>query len=363
MARKKGLGRGLSALIPSAKIEKKQVVDSGTSEEQRIDERIGEKKSTAKSAAQKAEKKVQKETEATAVAPNRATSQKTRSAASKKSEKVAPPRANQKRIASGVAKEAADLLQMLPISAIEPNPEQPRKEFAEAALQELSVSIQKYGVLQPIIVKKYTAPGRAPYEIIAGERRFRAAKMAGLEEIPAVLRQEDTASANLLSVIENVQREDLNPLEEALAYRRVQETQGLTQQELADALGKSRSYIANTVRLLNLDPESLEALRQGLLTASQGRSLLGESDLTKRKKYREMMIRGLTNVNAVEKKTAKRPSKKRDLYLEDWEERLTEILATKVSIAKRRKGYDLRVQCATREALEDLLARLSEEDV
>ena len=345
MARKKGLGRGLSALIPTAKTEKNRLEDQKmTDKEQSLKPAVKAKESKKRTI-------------------NRAVPQKSHTSVSEEEKKLEKEQKPRKKGAAVTSKEAPELLQMLSISDIEPNPEQPRKEFAEAGLQELSDSIKKYGVLQPIIIKKYTAPGRAPYEIIAGERRFRAAKLAGLEKIPAVLRQEDAASANLLSVIENVQREDLNPLEEALAYQRVQQTQGLTQQELADALGKSRSYIANTVRLLNLDPESMDALRQGILTASQARSLLGEPNLSKRKKYREMMIQGLTNVNAVEKKTGKRASKKHDLFLEDWEERLTEALATKVSIAKRRKGYDIRVQCATRQDLEGFLARFSEEEI
>lgn len=248
------------------------------------------------------------------------------------------------------------IIRMLSIDQVETNPDQPRKFFEEDALADLASSVKQYGILQPIVVKKHTVPGRAPYVIIAGERRFRAASMAGLTEVPVVIRDSDEKDSAMLSVVENIQREDLSPLEEATAYRVLMRDRMLTQQELANALGKSRAYIANMVRLLNLDPDSLEALRKGQLTSSQGRSLLAEPDLAKRAKLRKLLIEGLTNVNEVEKKTRKsNPKAKEDPFVTDLEQRMGEALGTKVNIRKRRKGWDVSVECYSNEDLERLM--------
>lgn len=164
--------------------------------------------------------------------------------------------------------------EMLRVSDIEPRRDQPRKTFEREALQTLADSIAAYGVLQPIIVREN---GQAPgtYEIIAGERRWRASKMAGLSEIPAIVFDGDELKAAQVSLIENIQREDLNPVEEALGYGALIERFGLTQDQVAKQVGKSRSTVTNMIRLLELPDEVLEMLKNGEITTGHARALLG----------------------------------------------------------------------------------------
>ena len=171
----------------------------------------------------------------------------------------------------GSAKNAA--AEKINITSITPRKDQPRKTFDKEALQLLADSISQYGVLQPIIVREdgFTANN---YEIIAGERRWRAAKLAGLSEIPAVIVDGDELKTAQISIIENVQREDLNPVEEAMAYDALIEKFGLKQEEVAQQVGKSRSTVANMLRLLELPDEALELLREGMLTTGHARALL-----------------------------------------------------------------------------------------
>ncbi len=161
---------------------------------------------------------------------------------------------------------------MLSLSLIDPKGDQPRKNFDKEALEELAASIAENGLLQPIIVREYLG-GR--YQIIAGERRFRASKIAGLEEIPVIIMDKDDRKAAEIALIENIQREDLNPVEEAMAFRSLMNEYGLTQEELSEKIGKSRSAIANTVRLLDLPDPVLEMVASGEISAGHGRTLLG----------------------------------------------------------------------------------------
>lgn len=157
------------------------------------------------------------------------------------------------------------------LSQIEPNRDQPRKDFDEEALCELSESIKKHGLLQPILVRSKPTGG---YEIIAGERRWRACRMAELRTVPVVIREMDEREVMEVALIENLQREDLNPIEEALGYRSLMVSYSLTQEQIAEAMGKSRSAVANTLRLLELSPEETEALKKGKLSAGAARVLL-----------------------------------------------------------------------------------------
>ena len=163
----------------------------------------------------------------------------------------------------------------LKISLIDPKSDQPRKYFDKEALEQLASSISENGVLQPILVRKY---GDGRYQIIAGERRFRASKLAGLSEIPAIVLEHDDKKAAEIALIENVQREDLNPLEEALGYKALAEEYGMTQEELSSRVGKSRSAIANTLRLLDLPDEILTLVASKELSAGHARTLLGLKD-------------------------------------------------------------------------------------
>ena len=161
--------------------------------------------------------------------------------------------------------------QLLPIYKVEPNPDQPRQDFDEEELAALSASIEEHGIIQPLTVRE---SGSGYYQIIAGERRWRAARMANLEEVPAVIIEADDKKAMELALIENLQRQDLNPVEEALGYRSLMEDYGLTQDDAAKRVGKSRPAVANSLRLLGLCPEVLEKLRKGELTAGHARAVL-----------------------------------------------------------------------------------------
>ncbi len=169
--------------------------------------------------------------------------------------------------------------QKLPIEKVFPNPDQPRRDFDEDALRELSESIAEKGVIQPLIVRDAPA-GDGSYQIVAGERRWRAAQMARLHEVPAIIREFTDTEVLEVAIIENIQREDLNAVEEALGYRQLQETYGHTQEQLSSALGKSRSHIANLMRLLNLPEDVLTWLRQDKLSAGHARALITADDPT-----------------------------------------------------------------------------------
>ena len=160
---------------------------------------------------------------------------------------------------------------LLPIHKVEPNPDQPRRDFDEEELQALAESISIHGVIQPLTVRE---TGTGYYQIIAGERRWRASRMAGLAEVPVVIVEADDKKAMELALIENLQRQDLNPVEEALGYQSLLETYGMTQEEAAGRVGKSRPAVANALRLLNLSPNVLEMVRNGELTAGHARAVL-----------------------------------------------------------------------------------------
>lgn len=225
----------------------------------------------------------------------------------------------------------------LKIMDIEPNRAQPRKDFAEEALAELADSIEKYGVLQPLLVRPY---GENGYQLIAGERRWRAARLAGLTEVPVVVREMTDEEAAALSLIENLQREDLNPVEKAFGFRKLMEDFSLTQEEAAEKVGKSRPAVANALRLLKLPAEALELVRTGKISAGHARALLAfptEAQMTETAK--QIAEKGLS-VRETERlaKKAARPKKetpentRRIPYYEQIELTLTEALCRKVHI-------------------------------
>lgn len=233
----------------------------------------------------------------------------------------------------------------LKISMIEPNQEQPRKEFNQEQLEELAESIRNYGVLQPIMVQKK----EDLYEIIAGERRWRAAKMAGLKEVPVIIRDFDRQKKMEISLIENVQRSDLNPIEEAMAYRQLIEEFGLKQEEIAERVSKNRATIANSLRLLKLDPRVQELLIQGVISNSHARALLAIEDLEQQYGAAELIVKNGLSVREVEKlvKSLLKPAKEkepkkeeRDLsfIFQDLEERMKSIMGTKVMIHRKDKS-------------------------
>lgn len=231
------------------------------------------------------------------------------------------------------------------ISMIEPNRSQPRKKFDEEALTELSESMKKFGVLQPLLVKK----SGEFYEIIAGERRWRAAKLAGLKEIPVIIKEIEDKEAAEIAVIENIQREDLSPIEEALAYRRLITEFGLTQEEVAERVSKNRSTITNSLRLLNLDDRVRELLEEGKLSSGHARALLAVENRERQYELAMIIIEKGLNVRETEaliKKEGRGQRSKKisesaeelKLYLDNIAEGLTENLGTKVSIVQGKKS-------------------------
>ena len=198
---------------------------------------------------------------------------------------------------------------LLRLSAIEPNKNQPRKTFSEEALSELADSIKEHGLIQPLLVRPL---GDERYQLVAGERRWRACRMLGLDEVPAIVREMTDAEVMELALIENLQREDLTPLEEAAGYRDLMETYGLTQEEAAKRVGKSRSAVANTLRLLQLPEQVRLLVEEGRLSAGHARALMGIEDIgTMTAVAKEAADKGLS-VREVEKRVAREKAEKKD---------------------------------------------------
>ena len=232
------------------------------------------------------------------------------------------------------------------LNDLRPNPYQPRKTFDETSLQELANSIQQSGVFQPIIIRKSTVKG---YEIIAGERRFRASKLAGKETIPAIIREFDEEAMMQIAVLENLQREDLNPLEEAEAYDMLMKNLKLTQIEVAERLGKSRPYIANYLRLLTLPTPVKELVQSEILSMGQARTLLGLKDkdtiltIAKRVVDENLTVRQLeqivTELNENQGKKVQKKNRKlvkeKPYYIRESEDRLMDKFGTTVAIQEK----------------------------
>ncbi len=205
----------------------------------------------------------------------------------------------------------------LKISEIEPNRKQPRKDFDEDALAALAESIQTHGLLQPVVVRPL--PG-GTYELVAGERRWRASRMAGLTVIPAIIREMDEQTAAEVAMVENLQREDLNPYEEALGYRTLMERFSMTQETVAARVGKSRAAVANTLRLMQLPDEMLNALRTGKITAGQARALLAACSEERQKEMFRCALDGASvrvlEAMAKQKAAVKKPAVDSQYYTE-----------------------------------------------
>lgn len=248
----------------------------------------------------------------------------------------------------------------IPLEKIYAREDQPRKNFDDKSLEGLSQSIEKYGLLNPIVLKK----NGIRYEIIAGERRFRASKLLGLKEIDAIIKNVDTKDIDILSIVENVQREDLSGLEEANAYNELSKNYGMTQDEIAKTVGKSRSYIANTLRLLKLDENSKKALEEGNISSSQARTLLSIKDEEDRQKSLDDFKNKKTNIRKVEKISSRNNKKnqKEDnldrILFEDFEEKFMDLLNSKVEIKRNNETYRVTIDCFSIEEIENLYWRL-----
>lgn len=245
------------------------------------------------------------------------------------------------------------------INLIIPNQNQPRLEFDEEALGELANSIKTHGLIQPILVRKV----KEKYEIIAGERRWRASKSAGLKEISCILKEINEEKSAKFALIENIQREDLNPIEEARAYKKLMEVYKLTQEQVANQVGKSRPYIANTIRLLNLHEEVIDHISKGELTSGHGKALLSIKDKKQQRIAAEGIIKNNLNVRETEAITNNKPrvtnknknENIKDSHIKDLEESLMRILGTKVSLIPGNKKGKIEIEYYGYEDLERII--------
>lgn len=256
----------------------------------------------------------------------------------------------------------------LRIADIEPNREQPRKEFDEQALAELSQSIMQHGVLQPILVRPLALGG---YQIVAGERRFRASRMAGLTEIPAVIRELSDNETMELALIENLQREDLTPIEEAKGYKTLMDTYSLSQEQVAQTVGKSRPAVANTMRLLLLPDDVIEMVESSELSSGHARALLALENKALMSSVAEEIVKKKLTVRQVEKMVKdllKKPvektrlTKQKPSYFAEVELALSEYLGNKVVVtpSKDGKGGTLAIDFYSLEELKDLANKLED---
>lgn len=262
-------------------------------------------------------------------------------------------------------------IKRLKISQVDPKSDQPRKYFDAKALEELAASIVENGLLQPILVREY---GEGRYQIIAGERRFRASKLAGITEIPAIVLERDDKKAAQIALIENVQREDLNPLEEALAYKSLAEEYDMTQEELSIKVGKSRSAIANIIRLLDLPDEILTLVASRELSSGHARTLLGVKDRTNMILLAERCVEQDMSVRVLEEEV-KRINKQKKVEEEAEEEKLPVVdyfreleiklqtqLSRKVKIEGKGRKKTLTLYYEDNEDLDEIIKLLCGDD-
>ena len=270
------------------------------------------------------------------------------------------------------AEERHDGVRMVACAEILPNPQQPRSTFVDEKIEELAASIREHGILQPLVLRE-REDGR--FELIMGERRLRAAKLCGLEEVPAVLREADSQKMAELALIENLQREDLSPLEEAEAFRTIMAEHGVTQETLSQTLGKSRSYIANSVRLLSLGARERELLAAGRITAGHARALLSVPHEDGRLYLLEQILKNDLSVRqtealakqiqeAADSAKATRPTKRvvKTAYIRQMEDKMRASFGTKVEIRKSGRGGKIEIEYYSDEDLDRILTLLVEEE-
>lgn len=257
---------------------------------------------------------------------------------------------------TNLVEEKKDSQKVLSISIVDIDASEgnPRKSFDEDSLKDLAESIKLYGIIQPIVLTK----NDKRYEIVAGERRYRAAKIAGLTEVPAIIKELDEKSKDMISMVENIQRKDLNPYEEAMAYDNIMKDYSLTQAGLSEVIGKSRTYIANMVRLLSLDNLTIKELEEGNITSTQARALLTVDDITLRNKYLQMLINKEITVNEVERRASRKRSvvnSEQDVFIRDIQDRLSESIGAKVRLNKGTKSWKMNIEFFDEQQIEDFL--------
>ena len=255
-------------------------------------------------------------------------------------------------------------VQTLRISEIEPNRDQPRKEFDEQALSELAKSIEEHGLIQPLLVRPLLGGG---YQLVAGERRWRACRMAELDEVPVIIKELDDRETMEIALIENLQREDLNPVEEAEGYKYLVDTYGMTQEEVGNACGKSRADVANKLRMLTLPDEILELVKIGELTTGHCKALLGIPEDSPLRELAVKMAQNGASVRAIEKlaqdskKTAKTAStRKKNKFYTEVELSLAEEMGRKVVVSpgKKQNSGTITVEFYSKEDLENIAKKL-----
>lgn len=253
-----------------------------------------------------------------------------------------------------ITEKSKNELMDIDMGMVVPTEAQPRQSFNDDTIKELAESIEKNGLLQPIVVRPM-ANGK--YQIIAGERRYRAFKKLGKSMIPAIVRDYEDEEVDKLQLVENVQREDLNPYDEAIAYLKLKEKYGLKQDDIAKAVGKSRPYISNMTRLLSLEDEILEMLKNGEITVSHAKLILSLDTKEERLKLAHKIKDAGLTVRHTEERTRKpKKAKPEDIYIKDIRERLEDFLSTKVSIKYTKRGGSITIDYYT----DDDLTRLTD---
>ncbi len=270
-----------------------------------------------------------------------------------------PNKVNKKEVRINNDLDLAHQINYLPLDEIEANPYQPRSSFDKEKLDELAESIKKYGILQPIIVSK---KGHS-YELIAGERRLRAAKLLNFKEVPVIIREVSARDKLELSIIENIQRQNLNPVEEGKSYKRLMEEFGLTQEEIAQQVGRGISLISSSIRILKLPIVIQEALVARQLTLSHAKIILSyptkleQIKIFKKILKNDLSIRQLKNISGQEiEKINER--KVKDPIITSWEDKLTKALGAKVKINKKRERGDIKISFFSNEELKNILDKL-----
>lgn len=255
-----------------------------------------------------------------------------------------------------ITEENKEFIQKIKLINIEPNRDQPRRTFDEESIGELAESIKKYGLIQPIVVTKKDDY----YQIIAGERRWRASKKAGLIEVPCIIREEDERKNKEIALIENIQRQDLNPIEKAKGFKQLMDDYGMTQMQLSEAIGISRSAVANTVRILNLDPRVIDLALQGKLTEGHCRSLMSIIDGERQYQMALQIIETGDSVRDIERKVKntkqlKKKDQKYEAIFKDIEQSFSGFFGSPVKLnAGKRKGKII-IEYYSNEDLERLL--------
>lgn len=253
-----------------------------------------------------------------------------------------------------------DTLKNLKITEVEPNRDQPRKRFDQEALEELAQSIEEYGLIQPIVVTKKDGY----YSIIAGERRWRASKIAGLKEIPAIIREDNEKINSEISLIENMQREDLNPVEKAMGIKTLIDNYGMSQEEVAKKLGKGRSTIANWVRVLNLEPRVLEMAKEGKISEGYCKALLAITDPERQYQTAIQMIERGSTVRQVEKKTqvkeTREEQQRNHILYKSIEDNFQSFFGSKVRLDPGKRRGKIIIEYTSNDDLERILGLIKE---